>query len=133
MQKAYTLSIFTTDGREYSSTPMTLPVASTSIDDMQAERLINNEGDEGVAIIVNSYDASGNSKFYRHDYVETYKIIAPLWSPYDAVFVIEGINEYDHMPSQAKDYIIALEAALEVPVSMISTGPERKKLIIRNK
>ncbi|WP_411896035.1 DUF4249 domain-containing protein [Winogradskyella sp. A2] len=91
----YTLNIETSDGHMYSSKPMQLPVASTNMDDISVERVFNNEGEEGIAINVDSFDANGTSKYYRHDYVETFKIIAPLWSPYDAVFVIEGINQYE--------------------------------------
>jgi hypothetical protein len=94
MDKAYTLNILTSSGNEYQSRPMELPVASTSIDEMTANRVINNDGEEGISLDINSFDPSGESKYYRHDFVETFKIIAPLWSPFDAVFEIEGLNEY---------------------------------------
>lgn len=95
MDKAYTLNIMTASGREYNSRPMELPVANTSIDDLTASRIINNDGEEGIAINLNSFDPSGASKYYRHEYVETFKIIAPLWSPLDAVFVIEGLTQFE--------------------------------------
>ena len=44
---------------------------------------------------------------------------------------LEGISDYDGLPLAAKAYVEALETKLEVPVSMISTGPERKKLIFK--
>ncbi|MFP4847159.1 DUF4249 domain-containing protein [Winogradskyella sp. PE311] len=94
LDKAYTLHIMTESGREYASRPMELPVASTSIDDMAANRIINDDGEEGISIDINSFDPTGSSKYYRHDFIETFKIIAPLWSPFDAVFEIEGLNEY---------------------------------------
>lgn len=95
MQKEYELNIITSSGDEYKSRPMQLPVSSTSIDDLYAERTNNNDGEEGIAININSFDATGESKFYRHEFVETFKIIAPFWSPFDSVFVIEGINEFE--------------------------------------
>lgn len=38
---------------------------------------------------------------------------------------------YEVMPQQLKTYITALEQYLAVPVSMVSTGPEREKLLIK--
>ncbi|MFK7771064.1 MAG: adenylosuccinate synthase [Saprospiraceae bacterium] len=45
---------------------------------------------------------------------------------------LEGITEFEDLPTTAKDYIHSLEKDLEVPVTMISTGPEREKLILKN-
>ena len=44
---------------------------------------------------------------------------------------LEGITEFDELPKEAKEYILSLERTLEVPVTMVSTGPERKKLILK--
>lgn len=44
---------------------------------------------------------------------------------------LDGITNYEDLPAAAKAYVSALEKHLHVPVSMISTGPERKKLILK--
>ncbi|MEO1627175.1 MAG: adenylosuccinate synthase [Bacteroidota bacterium] len=44
---------------------------------------------------------------------------------------LDDASSFDELPEQAKAYIRELEASLQVPVSMISTGPERRKLITR--
>lgn len=44
-----------------------------------------------------------------------------------------GLTNYNQMPIEARNYIARIEALLEVPVSMISTGPERKHIIVRKK
>lgn len=44
---------------------------------------------------------------------------------------LDEITDYDNMPDAAKGYLNALESLLEVPISMVSTGPERNKLILR--
>jgi len=36
-------------------------------------------GERGVGLVVNSFDPTGASKYYRYEYEETYKIIAPFW------------------------------------------------------
>ena len=45
---------------------------------------------------------------------------------------LENITDYDELPQQAKHYVESLENIFGIPVSMISTGPERKKLIFRD-
>jgi adenylosuccinate synthase len=44
---------------------------------------------------------------------------------------LDQINEYADLPKAARDYVEGIEKALETPVSMVSTGPERQKLLIR--
>lgn len=78
----YQLRIETQDGRSYSSDQMKLP-QPTQIDDLRAERITNDLGEEGVAILVDSFDPTGNSVNYRYQYEETFKIIAPFWTPND--------------------------------------------------
>ncbi len=80
----YSLSVVTSDGREYGSTNKQL-TQSTSIDNLYVERDFNENGNEGVSVYVDSYDPTGNSKYYRHEYEETYKIIAPLYSPRELI------------------------------------------------
>ncbi|WP_461444564.1 DUF4249 domain-containing protein [Maribacter sp.] len=87
--KPYRLLITTENGRSYQSDAMQLPVANTSIDNLYAERTTNDEGDEGMGIFVDTFDASSESNYYRYEYQETFKIIAPFWSPMDVVFVIQ--------------------------------------------
>ncbi len=75
--RTYQLKVTTNDGRSYSSTIMEMS-ERTTIDEVTAQRIINDEGIEGMAIFVDSFDPSGNSVNYRYEYEETYKIIAPL-------------------------------------------------------
>jgi adenylosuccinate synthase len=44
---------------------------------------------------------------------------------------LDEVTEYDELPAAAKAYIQFIEEYLKVPATMISTGPERKKLITR--
>ncbi len=76
----YQLSITTQDGRSYGSN-VTQLTAETLIDEVTAERITNDLGQDGMAILVNSFDPTGNSKNYRYQYQETFRIIAPEWTP----------------------------------------------------
>ena len=92
MNKEYTLMISTESGKSYASSSMQLPVQDTSIDNLYAERTTNNDGTEGMGIFVDSFDPSRGSNYYRHEYIETFKIIAPFWSPFDIVVIGEGVS-----------------------------------------
>lgn len=41
-----------------------------------------------------------------------------------------GITDYKNLPEKAKNYIARLEALCEIPIIIISTGPDRKQSII---
>ncbi len=45
---------------------------------------------------------------------------------------LEGVMEYEALPPAARDFLAYLEKELETPIAMVSTGPERKKLIVRD-
>jgi adenylosuccinate synthase len=45
---------------------------------------------------------------------------------------LDGVTEYDQFPEAAKSFVEKLEKYLGVPISMVSTGPERKKLVFRS-
>ena len=90
MNKDYRLMITTSNGKSYASKNMQLPVSSTKIDMVYAKRMVNGDGNDGMGIFVESFDPTGQSKYYRHAYEETYKIVAPNWSPYDVYLIGEG-------------------------------------------
>lgn len=83
---AYTLKIVTNTGRSYVSSPTYLTQTS-QIDNVYAIRETNDNGENGMSVYVDSFDPSGNSKYYRYDYTETFKIVAPYWSSEDVIVV----------------------------------------------
>lgn len=44
---------------------------------------------------------------------------------------LDDVKEYEAFPSAVKDYVDTLESHLDVPVTLISTGPEREKLVFK--
>lgn len=44
---------------------------------------------------------------------------------------LDDAKTYDQLPANVQSYLTRLEEYLEVPVSMVSTGPERRKLILK--
>ncbi|MEI6408988.1 MAG: adenylosuccinate synthase [Bacteroidota bacterium] len=44
---------------------------------------------------------------------------------------LDDVRDFDQLPKQAHAFLEALEEYLGIPVKMVSTGPEREKLIVR--
>lgn len=44
---------------------------------------------------------------------------------------LEGITEYDQFPDELKHYVQYLEEKLQVPINIVSTGPDRSETIFR--
>lgn len=84
---SYTLNILTSDGKRYSSSAVVLPPA-VPMNKLYAERIVDTSGNkDGVHVLVDTEDASGNAKYFRYEYEETYKITAPYPSPYIAEII----------------------------------------------
>jgi hypothetical protein len=75
--RKYQLKIRTKEGKNYTSDEQIL-TTETKIDNVSAT-VETVSGQRGVQINVNSYDPTNTSKYYRYEYAETYKIIAPMW------------------------------------------------------
>ncbi len=77
--RQYQLKIITDNGKSYVSTTEVL-TNETSIQSI-VPTVNNVDGERGVEMIVNSFDPTNSSKYYRYEYEETNKIIAPKWLP----------------------------------------------------
>ena len=42
-----------------------------------------------------------------------------------------GVTSYDDLPEAAQDYLVRIEEIVEIPVDIISTGPGREAVILR--
>jgi hypothetical protein len=82
----YQIHITTSDGKNYISTHEKLN-SLTSIDDVIAERGLNSKGEDGIKILVKSTKSSSNTEYYRFDYEETNKVIAPRWISHRGVAI----------------------------------------------
>ena len=102
----YQLKITTSNGRSYSSIATQL-ANITQIDEVVPVRETNDDGVNGMSIYVNSFDPTGNSKYYRYEYEETYKIIAPRYRNED-LYVYEPdsclVELVDRPPEQRVCY-----------------------------
>lgn len=90
--RKYQLHINTKDGKSFES----LPEILTTVNPIQSVKAAIEKKDniDGISIRVRSFDASNTSSYYRFEYEETYKIVAPKWRPTKAVWNPSGFIEY---------------------------------------
>ena len=81
----YKLHINTSNGKSYESSAEFLPPLNP-MQDVTAT-VETQDSIRGVTIHVDSFDPTGNSKYYRYEYEESYKIIAPEWSVQKAIVI----------------------------------------------
>lgn len=79
----YTLHIITEDGKSYSSSNELLTTENNIQDIVASVKTI--EGVKGVELNIKSFDPTNTSKYYRYEYDETYKVIAPFWVMKEAI------------------------------------------------
>lgn len=82
--KEYQLNVQTPDGKSYNSEKVIAP-KPTSIDKLYAKRMINKAGVEGVGILLDTFDATGNSLYYRFEFEETNRVTASHWISKDLI------------------------------------------------
>ncbi len=78
--ESYELKIQTANGKGFSSKEVEISGVS-SIENLYAEKMVNDLGVAGIGIFVDNNGINGTSQNFRYSYDETYKIIAPNWSP----------------------------------------------------
>ncbi|MNL77813.1 Adenylosuccinate synthetase [compost metagenome] len=44
---------------------------------------------------------------------------------------LDGVRDFDAIPAELNEYVKFLEAELNLPITFISTGPDREALISR--
>lgn len=99
---AYTLAIETIDGNSYRSNSVTAP-NEIPISDISFERLVNDKGEEGVSVLLNNSSQTEQPTYFRYEYEETYKIIAPNYDPFE--FLVVDYTPCDSNPPYRVDIV----------------------------
>ncbi|MFZ4474994.1 MAG: adenylosuccinate synthase [Saprospiraceae bacterium] len=90
--------------------------------------------------VLNIFDAIQVATHYRYDGQTTLDLpfdlcavdVNPVYQAFEGwQCALDHSQGFDALPKQARVYLHALESMLGVPIRMISTGPEREKLIVR--
>jgi hypothetical protein len=80
----YQLFINTENGRSYTST-VVRPSNAATITNFYAERTINADSIPGIQVLMDI--EGGDTRFFRFEYEETYKIVSPFPSPVDFTII----------------------------------------------
>ena len=90
--------------------------------------------------VLNTFATLKAATHYRYDGAEHTELpfdlcnkeIAPVYESFPGwESSLDDATTFDALPEAAKNYLSFLENYLGVPITMISTGPEREKLIIK--
>ena len=136
---AYELSVTTSNGRNYGSDLVELS-AATSIDQLSAERITTDLGEDGMAILVDSFDPTGNAQNYRYEYEETYQVIAPTWSPVSLIGNPEGgcdvlkianTTDEEICYPTAKSTAIILTSTVDLDEDRVNRFQDKKVLVFK--
>ena len=84
--RLYTLQITTANNVTYSSSAEKLPSNTAQVTDVSFINAVNNE-EEGINILVDSFDPMGNARYYRYEFEETQRIVAPFSGSQEIVIV----------------------------------------------
>lgn len=91
--------------------------------------------------VLNIFEEIKAGTKYRYDGAESDQLpydlcgvpVEPIYEAYPGWgSSLNDATEYDELPEAARSYLQVLEKHLGVPVTMVSTGPERKSLILKN-
>lgn len=111
MANSYQLNIVTSDGKSYTSANMKIE-GTSAITNLYAEKTVSESGAEGVGIFVDNNSESGNVQNLRYTYDETYKIIAPNWTPeeflltnYDPCALPVPIYDLEIVPREQEEQV----------------------------
>ncbi|NHF59827.1 DUF4249 domain-containing protein [Flavobacteriaceae bacterium TP-CH-4] len=86
---AYQLQVTTANGEMYRSEYEEVR-GKSQIDALYADRITSDLGQEGMAIYVDSSDLLKETDYFRYEYEETYKIIAPNWTAFEFKILNDG-------------------------------------------
>ncbi|MFH0875284.1 MAG: adenylosuccinate synthase [archaeon] len=64
--------------------------------------------------------------------IEQLERCSVTYKEFDGFSIDTSIKNYSHLPIEARDYLEFIEKYLDVPISMVSIGPEREATIIKN-
>jgi hypothetical protein len=103
--KTYVMNITTSVGKSYSSQPVISP-SNVLITALSAERKVNDLGEEGVSIRLSNISNTSEPSYFRYEYEETYKIIAPNYDPFEFEVI-------DYIPCDGNFYEVGIKPRVE--------------------
>lgn len=91
--------------------------------------------------VLNSFEAIKAATRYKYNGIESTELpfdlcqmeVDPVYESFEGWNCsLDSASTFEELPQSTQRYLQFLEEYLEVPITLVSTGPEREKLIIRN-
>ncbi len=102
-------------------------VRINGVDQIALMKLDVLDGFEEIKVCV-AYEINGK----RIDYVPyDLEDAKPIYKSFKGWNKTEGVRDFDELPQNAKDYIVALEEMVSCKMGIVSTSPDREDTIIR--
>ncbi|WP_299438891.1 DUF4249 domain-containing protein [uncultured Aquimarina sp.] len=117
----YKLIVRTANGRSYSSQKVIAP-QPTSIERVYVKRMINDQGTEGVGVFLDTFDLTGNSLYYRYEFEETYRIVAPLWISFDIVSQLQAADVVFSLVERPQGQRVCYKTELSKNINVVNTS-----------
>ena len=95
----YQLQITTFDGKKYTSEITRAPDV-VPLEGLEASRIVNGNGEEGMSIAV-TYNPNVADKYFRYEFEEMFKIVAPEWT--DNLLLFLGPTETIVWPKESNE------------------------------
>lgn len=81
-------------GKTYRSKPEKTS-GTSNIESINARIDTNSLDEEGLFLTVKTFDSNDGAQYFKYDFIETYKIIAPYWNSFDAKITSRSPFEFD--------------------------------------
>lgn len=80
-----------------------------------------------------AYNVDGKKEEYFSSNLDFLERAKPVYESFEGGFDIEGCQNYDELPKNAKRYVERVEELTDTPVEFIGTGPGREDVIVRKR
>ncbi|WP_164674860.1 DUF4249 domain-containing protein [Flagellimonas maritima] len=100
----YSLSVVTQQGDSFTGGPVSIE-QKAELEEIRAVRSTTEDGEEGIAIVADGFDPTGEAVFYRYDYVETFKIVSVANPQFDLIVVSENPPLLEKVPKTRQENI----------------------------
>ena len=80
-----------------------------------------------------AYDIDGKREEYFSSNLDFLSKAKPVYESFEGDFDIEGCQNYDELPANAKKYVERVEELTDTPIEFIGTGPGRDDVIVRKR
>ncbi len=88
------------------------------------------DGLDSVKVCV-AYDIDGEKTDEMPEDLEAFSAAVPVFKTLPGWRRTKGVTRWEDLPKSARAYLEYIEEAISLPVSIVSTGPEREETILR--